>query len=181
MVNVWFTSDTHFGHFNIIEYTNRPFKSSAHMNRELIKKWNERVKPEDTVYFLGDFCFKSMSGKGNGDPTKAQSYIKQLNGNIIFVKGNHDTNNGLNTKTKALLIGMGGLDIYCVHNPIDSNNAFKLNLVGHVHGVWKSRPDTKFGVKTILINVGVDVWNFYPISFKEIMDEYDKCSQSKPL
>jgi len=181
MVNTWFTSDAHFGHYNIIKYVNRPFKSSEHMNQEIIRKWNERVKEGDTVFFLGDFCFKSGSGRGEGDPFKAQEYIKQLNGNIIFIKGNHDGNNGLNTKIRSIVIEMGGIDIFCVHNPADSNNFYKLNLVGHVHDLWKSRPDIKFGEKAILINVGTDVWDFYPISFNQILEEYKKYPESKGL
>jgi len=180
MVNTWFSSDTHFGHYNIIQYVNRPFKSSEQMNQEIIRKWNERVKPGDTVFFLGDFCFKSGSGRGEGDPFKAQEYIKQLNGNIIFIKGNHDGNNGLNTKIKSILIEMGGMEIFLVHNPMDSNNFYKLNLVGHVHAEWKSRPDMKFGEKTILINVGTDVWDFYPISFNQILEEYEKYTKKEP-
>jgi len=66
MTKTWFTSDTHFGHFNIIEYCNRPFKTVDEMNSKLIRFWNERVKPDDIVYFLGDFCFKNTSGCEEG-------------------------------------------------------------------------------------------------------------------
>jgi calcineurin-like phosphoesterase family protein len=174
MANTWFTADCHFGHFNIINYSNRPFKTTEEMNKELIKRWNERVKPEDTVYFLGDFGFKSNAGKGNGDPVNLKEYVKKLNGNIIFIRGNHDGNNKLNQKITSLVLEMGGLEIFCTHDPINSNNFYKLNLVGHVHKLWKSRKDTKFGHKTILINVGTDVWNYYPVSFQEIYEEYSK-------
>ena len=54
----WFTGDSHFNHTNIIKYTDRPFKDIYHMNETIIKNWNERVKDEDTVFHLGDFCFK---------------------------------------------------------------------------------------------------------------------------
>jgi hypothetical protein len=56
-----------------------------------------------------------------------------------------------------------------------------LNLVGHVHNLWKSRLDKKFGMTTVLINVGTDVWDFYPISIKQILDEYQKYVKTKPL
>lgn len=91
-MNLFLTSDTHFGHLNIIRYTNRPYKSLFHMDSSLIRNWNERVKPEDQVVFLGDWCFRNTSGgkTGEGTTNKAQCYIDQLNGKITFVRGNHD-------------------------------------------------------------------------------------------
>ena len=53
----WFSADFHLNHKNILRYTNRPFKNINEMNYVLIKNWNSRVKPEDTVFFLGDFAF----------------------------------------------------------------------------------------------------------------------------
>ena len=67
MVNTFFTSDTHFGHANIIKYCNRPFSSLEEMNSTIIRNWNEMVKPEDTVFFLGDFCFKNGPGGKPGE------------------------------------------------------------------------------------------------------------------
>lgn len=52
----FFTSDTHFGHVNIILYCNRPFASVLEMNEQVIARWNDRVGPRDTVYHLGDFA-----------------------------------------------------------------------------------------------------------------------------
>ena len=173
MVKTWFTSDTHFGHFNIIKYTNRPFKSLEDMNNEIIKRWNEKVKPEDTIYFLGDFFFKN-SKKGNGDIYKFDYYDSKLNGKKIYIKGNHEHSNDVKSHITALILEFGGVEVYCTHRPQDSNNNFKLNLCGHVHEKWKSREDTKFGATTVLINVGVDVWNFYPVSIQEILNEYNK-------
>lgn len=175
MGNIWFSADTHFFHDNIRKYTGRPYNSFHEMNEDLIKKWNERVKPEDTVYFLGDFNFKSGTGRGEGEPVKAKDIIKRLNGNIIFVEGNHDSNgNGIKTHIKAILLEAGGINIYCTHNPADSNNAFPLNLCGHVHEKWDAREDTKFRMKTYIINVGVDVNNFYPVSLSEVLEKYNK-------
>ena len=53
-MTTWFTSDLHFGHANIIEYSGRPFRDVDHMNRALIERWNALVQPADTVWVLGD-------------------------------------------------------------------------------------------------------------------------------
>ena len=149
---IYFTSDTHFLHSQIIEYCGRPFKNVEHMDIELVRRWNERVKPEDTVFHLGDFAWKSQ-GK----------YKKLLNGNIIHIKGNHD-------KKVPLLnahIVLGSTNIWCCHDPANYNHKFKINIVGHVHNDWKFKKEGK----TILVNVGVDMWNFYPIKWNEILKE----------
>jgi len=171
MPNIWFTADTHFGHFNIIEYTQRPFKSAEHMNEEIIRRWNERVKPEDTVIIVGDFCFKASltsSVRGNGIPVNAWSYDAKLNGKKVFIEGNHDGNNGINSKIKAMIMEFGGMEVYVTHNPAECHPIYKLNICGHIHKLWKSQKRRGYTV----INVGVDVWNFYPVSLMEVLDEY---------
>jgi len=77
---IYFTSDTHFDHENIIKYCNRPFKDVNHMNESMIENWNNTVNDTDTVMHLGDFSFKS------------DKFINRLNGNITLIKGNHDKN-----------------------------------------------------------------------------------------
>ncbi len=167
MVNIFFTADSHFGHENIIKYCCRPFKSLEQMNKNLIHNWNQRVKPEDVVYFLGDFCFKNSKNgkKGEGMTENYNFWLSQLNGNVIFLKGNHDRRNSLNTKLKSCVIEIGGGLVYLCHNPIDYNKDCKINLVGHVHEKWKIKREN--GV--ILVNVGVDQWNFRPVTWEEIL------------
>ena len=53
---VFFTSDTHFNHTNIIRFCNRPFKDVTHMNETIIANWNSVVGPDDIIFHLGDFC-----------------------------------------------------------------------------------------------------------------------------
>ena len=57
-MNVFFTSDCHFNDSEIVLIFNRPFKDGDDMNTKLFHNWNQRVKPEDTVYHIGDFCFQ---------------------------------------------------------------------------------------------------------------------------
>ena len=59
-MSIFFTSDHHFGHYNIINYCNPPFTSVQQMDEPMILKWNETVMPEDEVYYLGDFAMKTF-------------------------------------------------------------------------------------------------------------------------
>lgn len=85
-MKIWVCSDTHFDHFNIIKYCNRPFPTTDLMNSALIKNWNESITPEDIVIFCGDFCF---SRTAVAQETTAR-FASALNGHKIIVKGNHD-------------------------------------------------------------------------------------------
>ena len=88
----WFTSDTHFGHANIIRYCNRPFDSVGHMDREMLKRWNEKVKPDDLVYFLGDFSMSEI-------PLK--TFLPKLNGTKFLIHGNHDFTHPHHKKSRS--------------------------------------------------------------------------------
>ena len=80
--NVFFTSDTHFSHANIIRYCDRPYKNTDEMNDDLIERWNERVGNNDIVFHLGDF--------GMVNQKKLEEIVGRLNGRIYFVRRNHD-------------------------------------------------------------------------------------------
>lgn len=165
----FFTADTHFGHANIIKHCNRPFTSVGQMDTTLIAQWNQRVKKEDIVFHLGDFCFRNTLNRGEGEIHKSKYYLEQLNGNVILLQGNHDKNNTTKTCIKGIQIELGGHSIYLTHNPRDARKDVDLNLVGHVHGNWKDAD----GSLTIL-NVGVDVWDFKPILIEEILKHLSK-------
>ena len=77
----YFCSDQHLFHKNIIKYCNRPFD---HMNEEILRKWNEKITDEDTVYIVGDFAL--------GRKEKAAEWLSQANGKKILIIGNHDRN-----------------------------------------------------------------------------------------
>jgi len=169
----WFSADTHFGHANILKYCKRPFKDVTEMNETIIKNHNARVKPEDTVFFLGDFCFRNSPGgkKGEGNLQKADYYISKLNGNFVFIKGNHDRNNSLKTPIERVIIRYGGKKMCLVHNPIHADSKYPINLCGHVHEKWEIR---LLGEDSFLVNVGVDVWGFKPVTYEEINKRLSK-------
>ena len=172
------SSDYHLGHANIIKYCNRPFKDVFQMNETIIKRHNERVKPEDFFYFLGDFCFKnSNESRGEGAKTKAQEWNERLNGNKIFVKGNHDKNNSMQTIMTSCIINWAGKEYKLVHNPNEADPQYEVNFVGHVHQNWCYR---RYG-RTKLINVGVDCHSFYPKTFDELLNELKKYEKNNKL
>lgn len=84
MNNPWFTSDLHFYHKKIVEYTNRGVDTDQeNHDKWLIDLWNRQVHPSDIVFQLGDFCFNRR---------KLEDILKitrQLNGKIVCIKGNH--------------------------------------------------------------------------------------------
>ena len=82
MNKIFFTSDHHFGHKNIIKFCNRPFESIDEMNEELISRWNAKVGPNDEVYHLGDFALCTTN--------EFTDIIGRLNGIIYLIGGNHD-------------------------------------------------------------------------------------------
>lgn len=83
MGKIWLTSDTHFGHDKNFIWQPRGYNSVYESDKDLIKKWNEVVGPEDDIYHLGDVML--------GDNEYGLSCVKQLKGNIHLVRGNHDT------------------------------------------------------------------------------------------
>ncbi len=89
MRDIWVTSDTHFGHANILHFTDsdgqlvRPgFTSVDDMNQTMVDRWNSVVRPGDIVYHLGDVFF--------GDKVAFQSLWARLNGRKRLIVGNHD-------------------------------------------------------------------------------------------
>lgn len=82
-MSIFYIADTHIGHENIIRYDNRPFSSIQEMNDEIVSRWNQAVRDNDTVYILGDFSWYNSS--------KTCEYLDSLAGHKILVKGNHDS------------------------------------------------------------------------------------------
>ena len=176
-MNTWFTSDMHLGHFtsperNIIKYCDRPFKDADHMNDMLIKNWNSRVKEDDVVYHIGDFCFKNHSG---GRKLSAVEYEKLLNGKVIHITGNHDKNNGVKSASvECAIMEFGNRSFFLTHIPPQHRREvpdfIDVVLCGHVHEKWAY----KFLDEVLMLNVGVDVRKFMPMSKKEVIVECDK-------
>lgn len=161
---IHFTSDQHFYHKNIIEYSKRPFKTVDEMNRTIIQNWNRTVKPDDLIYVLGDFAFAPKS--------KIRELLKILNGKKVLIIGNHDmtyrkekwVNMGFDRATNGESINLSGMKIELNHFPIQGQSGWTIH--GHIHRRWR--------VKDKCINVGVDVWKFKPVPMRMISNIINK-------
>lgn len=184
MGKVFFTSDLHFGHENVIRFDSRPFTTIEEMDAELVRRWNAKVNKEDTVYVLGDLIWKSR----NGD---AHALIKSLHGHIILIKGNHDRFLH-NAQAKAALAAIKDYDDICVtsedgsvhrcilcHYFIPFYNGHRhqaIHLHGHSHISEEAELERKFatelnakGYSNKTYNVGCMYWNYEPVTLDEIL------------
>jgi calcineurin-like phosphoesterase family protein len=148
----FFTADTHFFHKDLLgnnAFAPRPFPSVEVMNQTIIDNWNARVKPTDTVYHLGDIAlyFTHPASLSN---EAVYNVLKALNGNLILIKGNHDSraffkylkkrNFEVNGKPKfefhdvGVVIKMNHRQLYMTHYPMMMGIVKQIiNLHGHIH------------------------------------------------
>lgn len=184
MSNIFFTSDLHFGHANVITFDSRPFATVEEMDAELIKRWNNKVGKGDLVYVLGDMIWKSS----NND---AENLIRSLNGQIILIKGNHDRFLG-NAKAKKALAGVKDYDDIVVtladgqkrrcilshyYTPFYNGHIYQaIHLHGHSHNSQESIVEQEMtqmlnqrGFYTEIYNVGCMHWNYEPVTLDEII------------
>lgn len=158
---------SYFNHQNILAYSHRPFCSVEEMNEGLIQKFNARVKPEDTAYILGDFML------GHNFKTNLPWIVSRLNGYKILVKGNHDRkpelylSAGFAEVHHSMMLSMGEHYVLLQHKPPEKTHGlggypYSYVLHGHVHELFKT--------KGYWINVGVDVRDYEPKTFEELID-----------
>jgi calcineurin-like phosphoesterase family protein len=169
-MTTFFTSDTHFGHTNILQYepvTRKAFDTVEEMDAELIRSWQMQVRPSDVVYHLGDFAF--------ADDKRIASILDQLPGQKFLIYGNHDHKI---RKNKDLQKKFGwcrdieeakvdGQRVVLCHFPMLVWNkaqygAFMLH--GHCHG------NLHYPFSAKILDVGVDNVGFAPISMNNIRE-----------
>lgn len=187
MTEVWFTADTHFSHRAMAERKWRPFDTVAEMNEMLVQRWNQYVGKRDTVWHLGDV------GMG---PTESHLKLVRtaLKGTKHLIAGNHDkvwpgnrdahrhfpewseTFQSIQPYGRRVI---SGRQVILCHFPYigDHTNTDRFAqwrlpnlglplLHGHVHTEW-----TKLGN---MLNVGVDQWNWRPVSLSEVTEWVEK-------
>lgn len=170
MSKLFFTSDHHFGHKNIIKYSNRPFRDVEEMNETMIARWNKKVGPNDQVYYLGDFGMTK-------DRAMIQDILERLNGRIYLIKGNHEgaalhypqyfewikDYHELSVADADAPNGKQTLILFHYAMRVWRSDFRKTwHLYGHSHGTL---PDK---AHKLAFDVGVDCHDFYPLSYEEV-------------
>ena len=152
---IYFTGCTHFGHLNIIKFAKRPFESVEEMDEILIERWNRVITPKDTVIHHGDFAYK------NGQNRK--SYNNKLNGNIIFLQGNHDP---FKWGVDYYTFKYKKIKFVCFHYPIEEWDGWyngSIHTHCHTHKHEFVSAERRF-------NVTVEACEYTPISIEQILE-----------
>lgn len=178
MAKRWYTSDLHLGHERIIELCDRPFSSVQHMNEAIVDNWNTVVEDEDTVYILGDLAM--------GKLVDSLALVATLKGKKVLIPGNHDRvhpcypqkpekGEAMRRAYEDAGLVIAPLEVTAVpgwklcHFPVSGDHTAEERypeyrptvdegqwlVHGHVHNLWR--------IKGKQVNVGVDVWNYYPV------------------
>lgn len=174
MADIWFTSDSHFFHENILKFVDkegklvRPgFASVDEMNWHMVECWNAVVKPSDKVWHLGDVAFKTVEKAAELD-----NLLSKLHGHKRMLVGNHD-----NIKSAALHKHFEKIELWkgfkaegftCSHIPLrlDSMRDGKVNVHGHTH---QNLMDEKG-----YVNVCVEVRAYTPVHIDDLVKEVKK-------
>ena len=176
----WWTSDHHFGHANIIGYCARPFSDVDAMNQAMVDRWNDVVADDDEVWILGDLVMGQLT-------VNLSAHVWRLKGRKFLVPGNHDTcwrhrKKGPTQVTAYYDLGgiarivndpkpvvLAGQQVQINHFPYLLDTRYDLKFMehrpkddggwllhGHIHEKWRQNGRQ--------INVGVDAWDFAPVS-----------------
>ena len=158
---VFFTSDQHFGHFNIIRLCSRPFGTVEEMDEALLSKWNAKVKADDIVYILGDLFCRAA---------KVEPILKALNGRKHLTVGNHDhtwmkgvaTSDYFASVQTLKEVEIDGRVLTLCHYPMLSYPQARRGYMvyGHIHNNVRDDYWPLIARRSRMLNVGVDVNDF---------------------
>lgn len=166
MQRLWFTADTHFGHGRIIQYCNRPFKDFQHQDEEILRRFNEVIKPGDILYHLGDLSWSSYP---------LDKFFGRLNTKEVhLIWGNHDKEKRTvhpNIRSYSYIknLHQGNHHAVLCHYAMRSwlgKGHGSFQLYGHSHG--------RLPGEGRQMDVGVDTHDFYPYSWEEIQNKLGK-------
>ena len=160
---IYFSSDWHLGHKNVIKYDNRPFDTVESMNETIINNYNNIVNDEDDFYFLGDFSF---------DQKRTEEFLSRLKGNLHFIKGNHDYRDTIDLYKQygkylgeQTMIKVKEHEIVLNHYTMavwNKSHHGSWHLYGHSHGNF---PENNTALR---FDVGCMNFDYKPIEFEEV-------------
>lgn len=167
MRKLWFISDTHFGHSNVIKFKDengniaRNFSSIKEHDKTIIENWNRVVGKNDTVFHCGDVALNR---------TSVAKILPKLNGSKRLILGNHDEVKANNLLPYFKKINLWRVfreyDFMLTHVPMDNASMrTTFNVHGHIHHNISPNPRH--------INICVDHTNFTPVSLEWILDEIE--------
>ena len=178
MPSVFLVSDTHFGHTGVCRFVRndgvtklRPWDTAEEMDEFMVKAWNERVRPTDKVYHLGDVVINR----------KALGIMRRLNGDKVLIRGNHDifkdTDYREHFRELRAYHVMNGMILS--HIPIHSESLgrFGVNIHGHLHANRVMLPGFN-GKITDIVDVRyhcvcVEQTDFAPILFEDVVKKIE--------
>ena len=174
MPAVFLVSDTHFGHAGVCRFTRndgvtklRPWDSAEEMDEEMVRRWNDRVRPNDKVYHLGDVVMSRRS----------LSIMDRLNGDKVLIRGNHDIFKDEDYRKyfrelRAYHV-MNGMILSHIPLHPESLGRFGVNIHGHTHANRVMRPLATSGrldvVDVRYHCVCVEQTDFAPILFEDVI------------
>lgn len=176
---LFFTSDSHWSHFNICKYCHRPFQSRSEMDQTLIKNWNAVVPEDGIVVHCGDFMLPH-----NEDIKEYNKYLYQLNGRILLLRGNHDraslgweSDKLIAVRDQAMIV-VDGVKIFAQHYPCAAFNG-DYHVYGHVHTLadgtcYGIDGDVTKVMRKNTYDVGVDQNGYTPVSYWQLCDIFRK-------
>lgn len=167
-------ADTHFGHKNIIQYGQRPFKTVEEMDARMKRQWRQLVKPEDIVIHVGDFAF--------GNIERRREVLTSLPGQKILIRGNHDDKSLLAEKRvgwdfvcDGLTLRRGQDLLYFTHAPL--TKPFSEDITWVIHGHIHIQPISEIANvvhKDRHINVCVEHIDYRPILIDTLLNKITK-------
>jgi calcineurin-like phosphoesterase family protein len=157
-MSIWITSDWHLGETRL-ELMQRPFTDTEDHDETIYFNYNQLVKPEDTVYVVGDVVSNSAV-----DKFSSLKMVSKFNGRKILIRGNHDEKftdtdfqpyfDSIIAEGGGAVVQLGKISCWLTHYPTQSIST-KFNCVGHIHSAWK--------LQLNMLNVSVDAHHFRPI------------------
>lgn len=177
---IYFTSDWHFNHDKDFIWKSRGFDNVHEMNNVIMERHNEIVRPEDTVYVLGDLC---MGGGSDEILRKNRKMIQSMKGNLKVIIGNHDTSTRLKMYGECYNVEILGYahfekinkyNLYMSHYPSFTGNldydkplkARVINIFGHTHS-----DELFYEDNPLMYNVAVDAHNCYPVPLEKVIED----------
>ncbi len=174
----YFTSDQHFGHFNIIRLCNRPFTSLEEMNETMLARWNAKVKEDDRVFVIGDLFFRAAA---------PEEILKRLKGRKTLILGNHDHSwtgkvdlshyfDGVHTMLET---SDGVHTLALCHYPMMTfNHCMRAYMIhGHIHGNTNADYWPYLKTHDRILNASVEVNNYEPVTSDELVENNRRFAQ----